>query len=85
MNPKFKDQFASQKSPENSVRGSIWGQKLSRNHTREAKNPQELPELPKSQDDPPGEILQERSSERKAPESAPPEGGLFWNPRSIIL
>ena len=77
ITPKFKDQLASQKSPKNGVRGAISGQKLSRIHAREAKNPWELPELLKFPDDPQSEIRQERSSKRKAPESAPQREDYF--------
>ena len=43
---------------------------------REQKS-QKLPEFPESPDDPLREVLRERSSERKAPGNAPPEGDHF--------
>ena len=38
---------------------------------------QKLPEFPESPDDPLREVLRERSSERKSPGNAPPEGDHF--------
>ena len=70
MTPKFKEQVVSQKSPTNGVRGPILGQKLSRIHAREAKNPQNCRNCRNLH-----MILRERASRR-----GPPRGKLRETP-----
>ena len=85
MPPKFKDQFVSQKSPKNGVRGPILESKFVPDSRERSQKSLKLTELPESPDDPRSEILRERSSERKAPGNALPEEVLFQRPRGPIL